>query len=72
MCLGALFWARPARVFFAATAADAAAAGFDDSLIYRQFALPLAERFISMVHVADESAQRPFREWASQRDKVRY
>src|SRR5208337_224911 len=29
MCLGAIYWARPARVYFASTAADAAAAGFD-------------------------------------------
>ena len=35
MCLGALFWARPARIFFAAAAADAATAGFDDSFIYQ-------------------------------------
>ena len=36
MCLGALYWARPARVFFAATHDDASAAGFDDAFIYRQ------------------------------------
>src|SRR5581483_12515868 len=29
MCLGAIYWARPARVFFAATHSDAAAAAFD-------------------------------------------
>jgi len=39
MCLGALYWARPARVYFAATQADAAAAGFDDSFIYRQIGI---------------------------------
>jgi guanine deaminase len=72
MCLGALFWARPARIFFAAAAADAAAAGFDDSLIYRQLALPEAERAIPMIHVADSSAQRPFEAWAARPDKVRY
>jgi guanine deaminase len=72
MCLGALFWARPARIFFAATAADAAAAGFDDSLIYRQLALPEAERAIPAIHVADPSAQRPFEAWAARPDKVRY
>src|ERR1700732_1246608 len=40
MCLGALYWARPARIFFAATKDDAAAAGFDDSLIYREIQVP--------------------------------
>jgi guanine deaminase len=72
MCLGALFWARPARIFFAATAADAAAAGFDDSSIYRQLALPGAGRAIPTIHVADPSARRPFEAWAAQPDKVRY
>ncbi|MGB7759058.1 MAG: nucleoside deaminase [Bryobacteraceae bacterium] len=72
MCLGALFWARPARIFFASTAADAAAAGFDDSSIYRQFALPQAGRAIPMIQVADPSAQRPFEEWAARPDKIRY
>ena len=36
MCLGAIYWARPDRVYFAATASDAADAGFDDSLIYEE------------------------------------
>jgi guanine deaminase len=42
MCLGAIYWARPARVYFGSKAADAAAAGFDDAFIYEQLALPLA------------------------------
>jgi len=33
MCLGAIYWARPARVFYAGVAADAADAGFDDAFI---------------------------------------
>jgi guanine deaminase len=72
MCLGALYWARPARIFYAATAADAAAAGFDDSFIYQQLATPQAARAIPMIHAADESAGRPFEEWAARPDKVRY
>ena len=72
MCLGAIFWARPARVFFAATHDDAAAAGFDDSLIYRQFALPHSQRTLPMTHVVDERATRPFEEWVSRPDKTVY
>ncbi|HEY9140906.1 MAG TPA: nucleoside deaminase [Bryobacteraceae bacterium] len=72
MCLGALYWARPARIFFGATAADAAAAGFDDSFIYHQLSLPHAGRAIPMIHVTDQSAKRPFEEWAARPDKVRY
>ena len=72
MCLGALYWARPARVFFAATQQDAAAAGFDDSFIYREIDLPHAERSISMLHIPDEQATRPFQEWARKGDKAEY
>ena len=72
MCLGALYWARPARVFFAATHDDAAAAGFDDSLIYRQIAVPHSRRIIPMTHVVDERATRPFEEWVSRPDKTQY
>ena len=46
MCLGAIYWARPARVFYAATAADAALFGFDDSFISRELQRPIAERKI--------------------------
>jgi guanine deaminase len=72
MCLGALFWARPARVFFAASQGDASAAGFDDSFIYGQIALAPAGRSIPMVHVADEDACRPFEEWGRKSDKKGY
>jgi guanine deaminase len=72
MCLGAVFWARPARVFFAATHDDATAAGFDDSFIYRQMDVPRAQRSIPMVQVVDEQAKRPFQEWANKPDKTKY
>src|SRR5437016_4498649 len=72
MCLGAIFWARPSRVFFAATAADAAAAGFDDSFIYQQIQVPHSERSIPMIHLIDEHATRPFEQWVSRADKIAY
>jgi len=72
MCLGALYWARPAHVYFAATREDAAAAGFDDSLIYQEIAVPYAERSIPMQCVTDDQATRPFEEWARKSDKIEY
>ncbi len=72
MCLGAIYWARPARVFFAATHDDAAAAGFDDAFIYRQIGTPPAERAIPMIHSPHADADRPFREWMSKPDKTKY
>jgi len=72
MCLGAIYWARPARVFYAATHEDAGAAGFDDSFIYRQISVPLGERSIPMIHVADAAATRPFAEWSGKADRRKY
>src|ERR1700683_640398 len=46
MCLGAIYWARPARVYFANTQSDAAKIGFDDSFIYREIRTPFRRRRI--------------------------
>lgn len=40
MCLGAIYWARPDRVYFANTRNDAEQAGFDDSFIYKEISSP--------------------------------
>lgn len=72
MCLGALYWARPSRIFFAATHSDAAAAGFDDQYIYQEMSRPLADRNIPTFHVSDHNATRPFAEWRSKIDKTSY
>jgi guanine deaminase len=72
MCLGALYWARPERVWFAATHDEAAAAGFDDAFIYGQLQIPPSERSIPMLRVIEEDATRPFEEWVSRPGKVKY
>jgi len=72
MCLGAIYWARPTRVFFAATKDDAAQAGFDDALIYREIAVDPAARSLPMLRVVDETASLPFRDWAEKTDKAEY
>src|ERR1700733_13358603 len=48
MCLGAIYWARPDRVYYAATASDAADAGFDDSFIYEELKHAHTERRIPL------------------------
>jgi guanine deaminase len=72
MCLGAIYWARPDRVFFAATASDAAEAGFDDSFIYEELKLPHLERRIPFEPMMREFGLEPFREWARKNDRIRY
>jgi tRNA(Arg) A34 adenosine deaminase TadA len=72
MCLGAIYWARPVRVFYAGSAADAAAAGFDDAFIYAQFKQPHAMRTIPMVELLREEGNAIFKAWLVKSDKQLY
>ena len=72
MCMGAIYWARLNRVYYANTRNDAAAAGFDDSLIYDQLALPLHARRIPMIQVMRNQALAVFREWDHSETKIQY
>jgi guanine deaminase len=72
MCLGAIYWAHLARVYFGNVAADASEAGFDDSFIYHEFAQPLAQRSIPMVQMMHEDAQAAFRAWLDKSNKIPY
>ncbi len=73
MCLGAIYWARPDRIVFAATRADAAAAGFDDQLIYDELPLPAEQRRIATeANVLRQEAQAVFKDWMSKADRTVY
>ena len=72
MCLGAIYWARLARVFYGGLAADAAQAGFDDSFIYREFARQHSQRTIPMIPMMREEALAGFRAWKEQANKIPY
>lgn len=72
MCLGAIYWARPARIYFAGTAADAAAAGFDDAFIYDEIQKDPAARRIPMTRVMREEALAVFSAWKIQPNKKPY
>jgi len=72
MCFGAIYWARPARVFFGATARDAAGAGFDDAFVYQELGVGLAERKIPFTEMSREEALACFREWQAKQDRINY
>ena len=65
MCMGALYWARPARVFFASGREAAAAAGFDDAFIYEEFARPPDRRRLEARRVEVEEAGTEFAAWTA-------
>lgn len=72
MCLGAIYWARPEKVYYGSTKTDAAHIGFDDDFIYEELKLPYADRSIPFEQLAPEVAITPFQEWATKEDKTEY
>ena len=72
MCFGAIYWARPKALYFAGTKEDAANAGFDDSMIYQQIAMPLDGRSIPAKNILREAAQEIFTSWINKPDKIAY
>lgn len=72
MCLGAIYWARPDRVYYANTRHDAAAIGFDDAFIYQQLNLPTATRKIPMIGLDYPEALQVFDRWQDKPDKHAY
>jgi guanine deaminase len=72
MCMGAIYWARLSRVYFASFAGDASKAGFDDSFIYREIAQPHALRGIPMIQMMREEALAAFRAWQEKPNKIPY
>lgn len=72
MCLGALYWARPSKIYFANTREDAALIGFDDAMIYKELTQPYASRKIPMLHVHSEQALQLFKQWQLKANKQMY
>lgn len=72
MCLGAIYWARPAKLYFAAGREDASSADFDDSLIYKEVCLPIQERQIPTEQFLKEESQAVFNEWKENNLNIEY
>lgn len=72
MCLGAIYWSRPERVFYAASRRDAADAGFDDEFIYKELDKQPEDRAIPMKSLLRKEAQKLFEEWKLKEDKIEY
>lgn len=72
MCLGAIYWARPAVIYFAANREDASNAGFDDSLIYSELTLSHADRKITTEQHPSQEAVKIFYDWKKLTHKIEY
>lgn len=72
MCLGAIYWARLDKIYFANTKADAKDIGFDDSFIYKEIELPVDKRSIPNIQIMRHEALKVFKEWEEKEDKIEY
>jgi tRNA(Arg) A34 adenosine deaminase TadA len=72
MCLGAIYWARPAAVYFINSREDAASIGFDDQFIYDEIAREPQYRHIPFIKTEFPHGLNAFRAWKNKSDKTPY
>ena len=72
MCLGAIYWARLDRIFYANSQQDAAAIGFDDQFIYEEIATPIASRKLKTKRLLSKEGIAAFAAWEASDLKVEY
>jgi tRNA(Arg) A34 adenosine deaminase TadA len=72
MCLGAIYWARPEKIYYAGTREDAAQAGFDDQFIYDEIAGEIEDRQIETINFMRSEVLTVFENWKNKEDKIEY
>ena len=72
MCLGAIYWSRCESLFFASTAEDAAAAGFDDSIIYSEVRKCVGDRSLPTTNLLRHEAAESFKAWNEFTGRIEY
>jgi guanine deaminase len=72
MCMGAIYWARLDRLWFACGVEDTRAIGFDDAFQYEDFARPLDQRRIPIAQVGTDHGLAAYRAWAAKPDRHPY
>jgi guanine deaminase len=72
MCLGAIYWSRPKKVFYACSRSDAAAIEFDDQVIYDELELKIEDRQIPFNQILREEAVKVFNDWTTKDNRTEY
>lgn len=72
MCLAAAYWARVDAIYYGATAADAARAGFDDAFLYEELRKTHDLRKLPIAQMLGEEAQASFAAWRLSEVRVEY
>ncbi len=72
MCLGAIYWARPDKLYYANSKEDAAIIEFDDQFIYEELARPISERKLFTQQMMRGEAMEAFEKWKNSLAKIEY
>lgn len=72
MCMSAIYWARIPKLIYAATAKDAAKAGFDDQFIYNELKKPYSQRSLLIEHKNSAQATKSFATWLANNHHQKY
>ena len=72
MCLGAIYWARPDRIYFANTKEDAADINFDDNFIYNELDVSISQRKLPTTQLLRDEAQMAFTQWRENTANIEY
>ncbi len=73
MCLGAIYWARPERIYIACNRDDAAEAGFDDAFIYDELCITdFEKRKVPIFSLMRDEGRIVFQNWVDKPDKTEY
>lgn len=72
MCLGAIYWARPDKLYYANSKEDAAIIQFDDQFIYEEISKPIEERKLFTRQILRDEALKAFDKWSKSTNKIEY
>ena len=72
MCLSAAYWARIGQVYYGASAADAARAGFDDAFLYEEFRKDPQARTLPAMQLLNREATASFAAWIASTTRIDY
>lgn len=72
MCLGAIYWSRISKIYYANTKHDACEIGFDDKFIYEELELPLEHRSVPFIQLLRDEAHGAFKQWEVSEFKIDY
>jgi len=72
MCLGAIYWARIQKVYFACNKKDAERINFDDQFIYKELDKDIQKRSVKFIPLMREEGLNVFEKWHQKNDKTTY